>query len=43
MLRRDAGSVASLDVRIWMMRRFVSWAGFVPEGNAPDLGFREVS
>jgi hypothetical protein len=25
-LRRDTGSVASLDVRIWMMRRFVSFA-----------------
>ncbi len=25
-----------------MMRRFVSWAGFVPEGNAHDLAFRTV-
>jgi hypothetical protein len=26
-----------------MVRRFAPWAGFVPEGNAHDLGFRAVS
>jgi hypothetical protein len=25
-----------------LVRRFESWAGFVPEGNAHDLLFREV-
>jgi hypothetical protein len=36
-LRRDTGRVASLDVRIWMMRRFVSWAGTERKGRAAQV------